>query len=556
MRIARRHEQRGLALMVMVTALILGGTFVVVTSMNGQARSLARAVTTNNVLGEAKQALIGRAAVDVDRPGSLPCPDLNVPGSANEGTAAATCASASQRIGRLPWKTLNLPDLRDASGERLWYALSDNFRDTGVVNSETLGTLTVTGTAPSTAIVAIVFAPGAALSGQNRDPTISANLLTLSNYLEGENADAGNNDVFVTAPASDTFNDRLLAISHADLFNIVEANVAKRIETDVKPFINSYVTQWGAYPFAMPFASPGATQNYYKGTVDTTYGLLPVTLDPAFLSWRIPLASEQLVAITGNAGTATGTLTSDCSATTATVFSCQIVYTYTGGAGSFEPYFSVTPALQYAGMALVDKSQITVPSSKVHIYSAAGVTEQTYGTPGTATYAKPTWNSNTLRTDGGADMLFLTGRMRSTTTTRTRNLKITWSGSTSQYLYTAGIPSDWFFTNQWYRLTYYAISTGYAPGQANSCVSGGSPLCLTANNLTAPNADKGAVLVLAGRAAKKTNGTTDQVRPSGVITDYLEGRNVTSPGDSVFESSPRSGAAGSSINDRIVVLAP
>jgi hypothetical protein len=32
-----------------------------------------------------------------------------------------TCFYANQRMGRLPWKTLRLPDLRDGHGERLWY---------------------------------------------------------------------------------------------------------------------------------------------------------------------------------------------------------------------------------------------------------------------------------------------------------------------------------------------------------------------------------------------------------------------------------------------------
>jgi len=37
-----------------------------------------------------------------------------------------------QRLGRLPWKTLGLPDLRDAFGERLWYAVSSKHK--GLLN--------------------------------------------------------------------------------------------------------------------------------------------------------------------------------------------------------------------------------------------------------------------------------------------------------------------------------------------------------------------------------------------------------------------------------------
>jgi hypothetical protein len=34
----------------------------------------------------------------------------------------------AERLGRLPWKTLGLPDLRDGDGERLWYAVSSATR--------------------------------------------------------------------------------------------------------------------------------------------------------------------------------------------------------------------------------------------------------------------------------------------------------------------------------------------------------------------------------------------------------------------------------------------
>jgi hypothetical protein len=49
-----------------------------------------------------------------------------------------TCGSLAgdsgqaQRLGRLPWKTLGLPDLRDGHGERLWYAVSTKYK--GLLN--------------------------------------------------------------------------------------------------------------------------------------------------------------------------------------------------------------------------------------------------------------------------------------------------------------------------------------------------------------------------------------------------------------------------------------
>jgi hypothetical protein len=92
---------------------------------------------SDRALAQAREALIAYAA---DRPinasvgpGYLPCPDLD-----DDGWAESTCGSLSgdsgqqQRIGRLPWKTLGLADLRDGYGERLWYAVSSKYK--GLLN--------------------------------------------------------------------------------------------------------------------------------------------------------------------------------------------------------------------------------------------------------------------------------------------------------------------------------------------------------------------------------------------------------------------------------------
>ena len=128
----------------------------------------------------------GRPIDAASGPGYLPCPDLD-----DDGWAEATCGShrgppgQAQRLGRLPWKTLGLPDLRDGYGERLWYAVSSKHK--GLLNcgpnaacvdmgpDAALGTLTVrdaTGTSCTTGAstiaqrasaggaAAVVIAPG------------------------------------------------------------------------------------------------------------------------------------------------------------------------------------------------------------------------------------------------------------------------------------------------------------------------------------------------------------------------------------------------------------
>jgi len=153
-------------------------------------------------LAQAREALIAYA---VDRPinavvgpGYLPCPDLD-----DDGWAESTCGSQSgdsgqeQRLGRLPWKTLGLPDLRDGYGERLWYAVSSKYK--GLLNcgvsracldlspDSALGTITVRdgsgvvlhdGTVAESyranegGAIAVVFAPGAPLARADGTPQV------------------------------------------------------------------------------------------------------------------------------------------------------------------------------------------------------------------------------------------------------------------------------------------------------------------------------------------------------------------------------------------------
>jgi len=162
-----------------------------------------RARVTERALAQAREALMAYA---VDRaisaevgPGYLPCPDLD-----DDGWAESTCGSMNgdsgqaQRLGRLPWKTLGLPDLRDGDGERLWYAVSSKYK--GLLNcaasracvdmspDSALGTISVRdrsgmlihdGTiaepyrANDGGALAVVFAPGAPLTRLNADGSAS-----------------------------------------------------------------------------------------------------------------------------------------------------------------------------------------------------------------------------------------------------------------------------------------------------------------------------------------------------------------------------------------------
>ena len=254
------------------------------TSLGSTAVHIARERKTSAALGLAKQALIGRATADSSLPGSLPCPDLktqiagtNVPDDGIADLFAGT--NCPSYVGRLPWRTLGLPDLRDADGERLWYALSSNFRDFAsavIINDSTMGTLSVTGDAPAANIAAIVFAAGAPLAGQSRGGSTDRN--NVVNYLDGANAAGG--PAFVSRSASSAFNDRLLFITVADLMAVVEKRVAFEITTALnKYFLAHSVLPTAASAHDATCLHPGDPAMCLP-TGATASGILPRNLGP------------------------------------------------------------------------------------------------------------------------------------------------------------------------------------------------------------------------------------------------------------------------------------
>lgn len=213
--------QAGAALMILVLSLLLASGYLFLYRANQSFGRTERDARTMAALAAAREALIARAAVDANRPGSLPCPDrlTNVPNNhPGDGIADMLAGSACPSyVGWLPWRTLDLPDLRDSSGERLWYALAPALRDDDSaqpVNNNSATALTLDGRG---GIAALIIAPGAALAGKNRPSNDPAD------YLDGDN---GNGDSrYVSGPASVTFNDQMIALDTATLF----AAVAPRI---------------------------------------------------------------------------------------------------------------------------------------------------------------------------------------------------------------------------------------------------------------------------------------------------------------------------------------
>src|SRR5689334_3496860 len=123
-----RARQHGAVLYLALLALVAAIGLMFAVELALPAGEAARARATDSALAQAREALLAyaadRAIDSVVGPGYLPCPDLD-----DDGWAEATCGSLDgasgqdERLGRLPWKTLGLDDVRDGDGERLWYAV-------------------------------------------------------------------------------------------------------------------------------------------------------------------------------------------------------------------------------------------------------------------------------------------------------------------------------------------------------------------------------------------------------------------------------------------------
>jgi hypothetical protein len=282
-------------------------------------------------LAQAKVALIGYAVgvsnlAGGGRPGDLPCPDTNDSGSTGTSCGNATGTTGQTlRIGRLPWKSLGLPDLRDGDGERLWYAVSNNFKynnrtactapgDAGCLNSDARGTITVRDSSGSvvndgnnpdpftpSGVVAVIFAPGAILqrqgaaSPQDRsctggtctaagicssglpakcDPTNYLDVLSgvedNADFIDGSNANGFINGVIRDANGNAIVNDRLMVITYQDIMPALQRRVAQ----EVMNCLASYATvsqNNGRFPWAVP------TGNWpsFADQTNTLFGRVP-----------------------------------------------------------------------------------------------------------------------------------------------------------------------------------------------------------------------------------------------------------------------------------------
>ena len=99
------RRQRGVALiLLLLLGIVVGGGFLIQRITSGNSRIVTNQLKTTLSLKEAKDALIAYATVNPDRPGELPCPDLDYDGK-SDPEAGGPCVTFR---GWFPHLTLGL----------------------------------------------------------------------------------------------------------------------------------------------------------------------------------------------------------------------------------------------------------------------------------------------------------------------------------------------------------------------------------------------------------------------------------------------------------------
>lgn len=270
----KKLHQKGAALLALLFLVVTLFLSTLIPSLSITSIDFLKQQKTSEALMQAKEALIASAITATlsssgPRPGDLPCPDRD-----NDGRAESSCGNKNGsrqewRLARLPWLTLGLTDLRDASGERLWYAVSNHFKNntrTAVLNSDTPGTITIRdgngnithNACTDNGVVAVLIAPGAPIVRQDGlvQDRSTDNINHPKHYLDivgtEDNADfsdlttsdcvaAASNNGFFSGPVVDekgrvTANDTVLVITRDEIMAAIEKRVAREVLKELSVF--------------------------------------------------------------------------------------------------------------------------------------------------------------------------------------------------------------------------------------------------------------------------------------------------------------------------------
>ena len=532
-------SQRGAALIALVLALVLGSGAATVGWLEAAARSTHTALRTEAALAAARDALIGYAASYPDQhsgrhgPGYLPCPDRSGNGSPN-----TPCRRKS--LGRLPWRRLGLHDPRDGAGERLWYALADNFRANGhkhrPMNAATPAELMLDG---QDGFAAVLIAPGPPLPHQDR----SLDPFDPARFLEGGNENAAD-AAYVSRgpqPASpggflggrfdERFNDRTAAVSRDELMDAASRRALAAARAVLEDYRDA---PWnaGALPWLVPWdrAAEGALP--VPGAVA---GRLPVSRvgDVLATSFRVTGAPA------GGSVSASGTVDA--------------------AALRLPPHGAAVPAgrCEWTSAARIDceGEHRTVPApgrERVFRFDLHFAGEAVITPPASADVRRRAVRAAEWLEDSHFEVLDLAGG-KETGRGRLRFARGPLRGALAvegvAHPLGAGeeVP-EWLLRNEWRRLLMVGSAPAFAPGGGAVCERPGDCLEVVRTTLHGRRDERAAVaaLVFAGPALDH-----QERGAAGGLFAWFEGENAN-PANLRYEARARSGA----FNDRVAAIAP
>lgn len=221
-----------MAIVLMIVGILLGGILVPLSAQMDQ----QNITNTQKALSEIKDAIIGYALVN----GQLPCPaDPTIAtGLTNAGISRATCTTAANSTGVVPWATLGLNET-DAWGSRYTYRVTSDFADSiasatyggcipsptptlasfGLCSSGNLNVLSAASAGVTVAanVPAVIISHGKSTAGAWT--TKGTQLAVGSNADEQANSDGSVNLNYVSHTPAPTFDDLVVWISPSILFN-------------------------------------------------------------------------------------------------------------------------------------------------------------------------------------------------------------------------------------------------------------------------------------------------------------------------------------------------
>ena len=548
------------------------------------------------LLSTARDALIAysitSAAGSSQRPGDMPAPDgfaaTEIPKN-YDGDTDTGCFDVSQLnglpmvldnanarcIGRLPWRTLAIPDLgpneNDPTGVMPWYAVSANLAQPGCVtylNSDILALshagfvcpgagapptslpyswLTVrdaAGNVLSDRVAFVVLVPGPAINGQARPA--SPNLGGASQYLDSvtivtpsagcptppcvfSNADFDND--FIAGQLSETFNDRLIFVTIDEMMAKVEVRVGREVTAAVQRFSQNYSPLGKVnYPWLAPFANPDNANNY-QSVPGSRVGLLPThAVGKSFstdFTWSVTSGTIAL------GGTVTNNMVRNTTGLTVANGTC----TWTSlGEKSVDCRGTILSPLLPVGVTsrLVE---ITYPSTGTYTVTKTPATALTTATRrvarsnGSLSTCLATPNSCVTVTDFQDSNLADDNVVPDPTPpTQVGQGFITGGTGTltvSEIRVYPDLPS-WYLGNHWNELTLGAVSEAFAPsGNGTACAVTPGDRCLTTTlEGNIERTDIPFLVMMAGPMLPATAAKASaQLRPSANRNDYFDSVN-------------------------------